>query len=39
MICRVDLHKTNYKQISFTMLTAKHWQQCEQIYKKYIDYP
>ncbi len=38
MICRIDLNKTNYKQIPFTMLSAEHWQECEHIYKKYIDY-
>lgn len=38
MICRIDLSKTNYKQIPFTLLSAEHWEECENIYKKYIDY-
>ena len=38
MIYRIDLNKTNYKKIPFTILSGKHWQECEQIYKKYIDY-
>ena len=38
MIGRVDLHKTNYKQIPFKILGAEHWHECEIIYKKYINY-
>jgi len=38
MICRIDLTKTNYKQIDFTLLGVEDFPRCEAIYKKYIDH-
>ena len=38
MICRINLKQTNYKQIPFKFLSSKHFAECEQIYKKYIQY-
>tara|TARA_B100000900_G_C20599628_1_gene724968 strand:+ start:3894 stop:4346 length:453 start_codon:yes stop_codon:yes gene_type:complete len=38
MICRIDLEKTNYKQIDFTLLGLQDFPACENIYKKYIDH-
>ena len=38
MICRINLHKTNYKQIKFKLLVSQDFHACEQIYKKYIEY-
>lgn len=38
MICRINLAKTNYKQIPFSFLSSEHFPVCEQIYKKYLQY-
>lgn len=36
MICRINLDKTNYKQMYFKLLSNEHFIECEAIYKKYI---
>ena len=38
MICRIDLTKTNYKQIDFKLLGKNDFASCEQIYKQYIEH-
>ena len=38
MICRIDLTKTNYKQINFKLLGKNDFASCEQIYKQYIEH-
>ena len=38
MICRINIQQTNYKIIDYRFLDVEHFEQCEQIYKQYIEY-
>ena len=38
MYCRVDLDKTNYKEIDYKLLDESYFDKISNIYKKYIDY-
>lgn len=38
MTTRINLKNTNYKTIDYKLLSAEHFDECEQIYKEYIQY-
>lgn len=38
MTCRIDLHKTDYKELDYQLLGINHFSRIKEIYKQYCEY-